>query len=59
MLVSGGEGDGAALAAWQGCAAGGGGHSWAGLVPQLVGQGGVRGGVAHAPLCAVEPARWL
>ena len=56
MFVSGSEGEGEALAAWQGCAAGGGEHRWAGLVFQLPGQGGLRGGVAHAPLGAVKPA---
>lgn len=59
MFVSGSDGEGAALAAWQGCAAGGGEHRWGGLVVQLPGQGGLRGGVVHAPLCTVKLAHLL
>lgn len=59
MLVSGSEGEGAAHAAWQGCAASGGEHYWAGLGwagASAAGQGGLRGGVACALVCAMKPA---
>lgn len=56
MFVSGSERAGAALAAWQGCAACGREHCRAGLVFPLPRQGGLRGGVAHALLCTVKPA---